>query len=182
MSALELSPTMVGQFTQRVFAIGGQYDVDPAGSSSVTNAYRTGMLATAYAFNYLSDVGSGISIMSGTKPSDVNSITSWAATSPNMLVTFGSRYSLLPGTIFSGNSVTLNSTYVAATQSGTATWFLGWTRNTENNNAFDQIVQAFIGTIGVTGSGADFEIPNTTVTAGIPYKLSNFVINFPTVW
>lgn len=86
-------------------------------------------------------------------------------------------------TSISGNIVTINTGSVPAGQSGTATWFwlthlrqYGWV--TEGDFQAHQIY----GTIGVTGSGADLEIPSVDVVQGTAYRIINLRLRFPTSW
>jgi hypothetical protein len=51
-----------------------------------------------------------------------------------------------------------------------------------SNIPADILVHQMIGTVGMTGSGADLEINNTTVVSGTVYRISNLRINFPTTF
>lgn len=66
----------------------------------------------------------------------------------------------------------------AAAASGTASWFLmcrsGTTSLTDKG--------AFMGTVGTTGSGADMEIPSTSIVSGSNYQSNGFYFNFPQNW
>lgn len=66
----------------------------------------------------------------------------------------------------------------AASASGTATWFLacraGTTTLTDKG--------ALIGTVGITGSGADLEIPSTSIVSATNYQCAGFYINFQQNW
>ena len=181
MSALQLSPEFSFYFTQRLLHI--QHSPGYQG-------YANGVFAASIPFmpafmgENVGNDSAGILIMSGTMPSDINTVTSYSAISPNILVSFGLWAALKNGgTTQVGRTVTFNSIYVNAIESGTATWFLCYSRGYSPNNPLsDTIVQGCMGTIGITASGADFEIPSTTVTTGSPYKLSNFRLTFPSSW
>ena len=71
-----------------------------------------------------------------------------------------------------------NLTNQAAAASGAATWFLccraGTTSLTNKG--------AMIGTVGLTGSGANLEIPDTNIVASTNYQSAGFYINFPQSW
>lgn len=65
-----------------------------------------------------------------------------------------------------------------ASASGVATWFM-LSRNlgTSLTN-----VGALIGTVGLSGSGADLEIPDTSIVSGANYQSAGFFVNVPTNW
>lgn len=180
MSTLEMSPVFAEQFLKRVVQIDSNFTINPVNMTPVP--YLTAMMTSYQGTNYTSE-SAAIVIMSGTMPSDINTVTSFSAISPNILISFGAATSLKAGTLTGTDTATFNSTYVSAIATGNATWFLGYSRAFQPGiDLSNTIVQAFMGTVGVTGSGSDFEIPSTTVTSGIPYKLSNFAIKFPTLW
>ena len=61
-----------------------------------------------------------------------------------------------------------------ATASGIATWFLHQWNSTNLNNC-----TAVIGSVGLPGTGADLEIPSTSIVAGQNYRCSGYYMNFP---
>ena len=62
----------------------------------------------------------------------------------------------------------------AATASGVATWFLLRRNNTTALNTSGGI----IGTVGVLGSGADLEVPNTAIVQGQNYQSAGFNLSW----
>lgn len=66
----------------------------------------------------------------------------------------------------------------AASATGTAAWFMicrsGTTSLTDKG--------AMMGSVGVTGSGADLEIPSTSIVAGTNYQSNGVYFNFPQNW
>ena len=70
-------------------------------------------------------------------------------------------------------------TSTAASASGLASWFL-LTRSTLHGGSTNLTTQAgVLGTVGLSGSGADLEIPQTTITSGQYYRSNGFYINLP---
>jgi hypothetical protein len=70
---------------------------------------------------------------------------------------------------YQGQNVWLSTYAAAATISGTATWFYGY------GNAL-----RFIGTVGLTGSGADLELDDVNIIQGKTYGISNLRFQVPT--
>ena len=62
----------------------------------------------------------------------------------------------------------------AASAAGTASWFI-----IQYSNDDLTAVGAMIGTVGNTGSGADLEVPSTSITVGPLYTSAGIYINFP---
>lgn len=178
MLTLEMSPVFANEFVKRI--VGN--DSTHRGVSN-TGAGNTPMLDGQLEEQSGGGlISSSIAIMSGVMPADINTVISRVALTPYILVNFSSWASIQPGTSYNGPSMIINTTYVPAIASGRATWFLGYTQLASGGVAIDTIGQAFMGTIGITGTGADLEIPNTTVTATVPYAITNLTFQFPTSW
>lgn len=120
-----------------------------------------------------------ISIMKGTVPTDFSTLIDYTSRSADVLVqwavtTAASRY---PSATFSTSSITntnpanINTTFVSAVASGTATWFWWITRGNGYFGASNQIFDQIIGTVGLPGTGNDLEIPSTSVTTGQLFRL-----------
>jgi PKD repeat protein len=75
------------------------------------------------------------------------------------------------------NPVVISTTYMSAIATGTATWFL-LTSSTQTGTIFQQA----IGTIGVSGSGSDLEISDTSIISGNFYRTLDIRIFFNSVW
>lgn len=131
---------------------------------------------------------SKLRIMKGTVPTDFSTLTNVnTSRSTDILIDYsyfhnGSNISSVNTT----NPVTLSSILVAASASGTATWFwyVGTSSSTGAGNAppANTPNQQFIGTVGLTGSGADLEIDNVNIVSGSSYKFTNLKIQLPTSW
>jgi hypothetical protein len=83
------------------------------------------------------------------------------------------------------NPAVISTQYVAASASGTATWFW-WivppTLGSGNRDTAATPIHQIIGTVGATGTGSDLELVSTTITAGEQYRILNLRILFPTTW
>lgn len=80
-----------------------------------------------------------------------------------------------------GNKITFTDTsYKAAAANGVASYIMIYTG--ESNRGDVRTQEAFVGTVGAVGSGADVVIGNTTITNGVPYKFSQMTLNFPLVY
>ena len=158
-------------------------------SSMVEGTYAGNLIATSGTVaSLLSGGGSaGTSILiiyKGTVPTDFTSFTDRSTRSSDVLITF----SLGVGTVSYTNLGLVNNarqflvgkalTPVAASASGTASWFLlcrgGTTTLTDKG--------ALMGTVGILGSGADYEIGNVNIVSGSNYTSAGLYLNFPTSW
>ncbi len=78
--------------------------------------------------------------------------------------------------VVSGDISTLNTEFVAATASGSATWYCLY------HDIGNTIGNFITGDIGITGSGADIEIPDTNITTGELYRILGWKLKFPSSW
>lgn len=140
-------------------------------NSSINDYYSPSGFTRSYANRY----NPSIRIMKGTPPTyeELNTVLSrtsdvlatlypQSTTNPYMWATSG------PASIY------LQSTDLAyATASGTATW-LWWTSVGDGGLGTGGVpfIQATF-TVGILGSGADFEMPTTDIVSGRGYKLIN---------
>lgn len=141
-----------------------------------------------------SNIGA-ISIMSGTIPTNVESLTIstppagtqrlWRAYAirpyntsdiPNYLPTQDNWYT---------NPTIINSIFIEATETGFASWFWIYTGQQGRDYPFytppepTAICHNIIGTIGTVGSGADMEMLNTSVVAGQFLRVINLNLQMP---
>lgn len=159
----------------------------------VANGYTGAPITTSGAFpSTISGggaAGSALLIIYKGTPENFATFTDRATRSSDVLITFslpaaaGSYTDL--GQINAGAANAARSFKVgialanqAASATGTATWFLmvraGTTSLTDKG--------AFMGTVGTTGSGADMEIPSTSIVSGSNYQSNGFYFNFPQNW
>ena len=83
--------------------------------------------------------------------------------------------------MISGDIVTINTDFVAASISGAATWFCLF--HVDHNSFTTGNIGNFItGDVGITGSGADIEIPDTNLTSGELYRILGWKLKFPSSW
>ena len=130
--------------------------------------------------SYLTTLVDRLDIYQGTIPS-WSSFTDASTRASDLLVTF----SLSPSNSFvTSNTATsyriqlaITGNEATASQSGLATWFM--LRNYSGSSNDLTIRGALIGTVGITGTGADLEIPDTSIASGTAYRCSSFYINFP---
>lgn len=74
------------------------------------------------------------------------------------------------------NTVIVNTNANTATASGTATWFC-------LTAVYGGVVYSSVtGNVGLTGSGADLEIANTSISSGTQYRVSGLILTLPTSW
>jgi len=67
----------------------------------------------------------------------------------------------------------ISTTAAAASRSGVVSWFICF----RDNGSSTPVI---IGTVGLTGSGADIELASTNIVQGTTYSISNLRISFPT--
>lgn len=164
-------------------------------SSVILNAMVEGatvgnVLSTAAAATQASLLSGGVAsttlliVYKGTIPTDFTSFTDRSTRSSDVLITF----TLGAGTISYTNAGLVNNarqyligkalTPVAATATGAASWFLlcraGTTTLTDKG--------ALMGTVGILGSGEDFEIGNVNIASGTSYTSAGLYLNFPQSW
>jgi hypothetical protein len=173
MATVELSQGLMNVVVPLLFQPGFQtggsgYD------SSTDNAYFPFFPSAPIYGNY-----SGIYIMKGTKPTSFAGLTSYSVGAADVLVGFNAN-STFGGASYTGNKFTLSTSNYAATASGTATWF--WaigTRQANPNVDTTPIIQQFIGTVGLSGSGADLTISDINIISGEVYRIASLVITVP---
>jgi hypothetical protein len=142
-------------------------------------SYDGTTLAMVQYFGYMGG-NSGIAIMKGTPPTSFSGLTTYNARSADTLLFYSCEPNWGGGATFTNSQFILTTPFVAATQSGTATWFWGLT--TSSPPGTGTIRQQMIGTVGATGSGADLEISNTNIVSGTTYQITNLKIKLPTTW
>lgn len=77
------------------------------------------------------------------------------------------------------NPIIINTRKVAATASGTATWFRLITWSTSSGVEFGtRPTHDIIGSIGKINSGADIEMETVDIVSGTQYSINNFAIQF----
>ncbi len=186
MLTLDMSPTFSRAFIHRILDM----DAGPAYGSYYIPQTTPSMVPLMGGRSSVPAIdnpilpSSGIALMSDTMPADINTVTSYSAILPNILVNYRTVANLYPVSIITSNQVTFNSLYVNAIASGTATWFLGYSVGFNNytGQLSDTIFQGFMGTVGVPNSGSDLEISSVSIVAGSSYKILDLKLVFPTSW
>ncbi len=186
MAILEFSAGLMSELPARVFYPG-------TGNSSALQ--QTGIVPTGYFFNAIFpyDFGipnnssikyqCGILIYKGTIPTDLSTLTTWTARSSDLLINFYNTTSSTFSTtiVASTNPIVVSSTLVAASASGTATWFRLLNAGPATYSG-QEVVHQIVGTVGTSGSGADLEMSTTNIVSGSNYRIQNLRISFPSTW
>lgn len=137
-----------------------------SGSNGSTNE---GQYNSSYANRY--DIP--IKLMKGIPPTQ-SELNAGFSRSSDVLVTFKPQSTTNPNMWINNGtdpSIYLQSTDLAtATASGTATWL--WWHTYGVSGGITPYIQAIF-TVGLPGSGADFEMPTTDIVSGRGYKLIN---------
>ena len=142
-----------------------------------------------------------ISLMKGAVPTNFSTLTGWSSRSADVLVSWAIRTASSTTTLGSNainnftpsastvnvNPNTIETTYAAATASGTATWVWWVTRNwgrpaSGGSTYTDVLYSQIIGTVGTIGSGNDLELPSTTITSGQLLRVVNLRLQLPSTY
>lgn len=137
-----------------------------------------------------------ICVMKGTMPANVNTITSYASMSADVLVSFPAKIGRNGTYLFDApvNAGTLTNTwvdvgtkYTNASATGTATWLWIFGRQITafSTSAFtygDAVYNSVIGSVGLAGTGSDFEMANINIITGQPYRVNNMKLTLPSVY
>lgn len=120
-------------------------------------------------------------IMKGAYPTSWADLTSTTSRSADTLMEFSNVGNVISSistlTPTSGPCI-INTPLVAATQSGTASWFWAYTLWNGTDMGF-----RWLGTsITTIGGGGDLEIETLSIVSGTNYRISNFRIDFPATW
>jgi hypothetical protein len=124
-------------------------------------------------------------VYQGTVPTSFTGLADISARASDLLITF-SIPAYGTSTLDNGNvnnvsrrvTICKVPTPVAASASGTATWFLTcavWSTDLTNK-------PVLIGTVGTAGSGADLILSTTSVVTGMQFTSLGFNLNFPYEW
>lgn len=168
--------------------------VQPANLSSSTTANSPTVGLFPFATTTSSSMFGRLALFKGAVPTDLSALypTTTGVISTNMLLLFNhlkeGSGSVSPFAKFTSNPnstdaydklvknfLTIEFPYVAASASGSATWFAIYV-----SNAANQTFHTITGSVGAIGSGADLEIPYTNIIQGAQYRLAPFSIQFPT--
>lgn len=162
-------------------------------NTAVTNASYT--LGDSTLFPIGMGIASGrvfyaqLYILSGTRPAISSLTTTTPPAGTSILATFNTGGTTHTTNSTSNGVLTVTSSYITVSASGTATWFWVAYRGviTTANSDFSSfantnVYHSIIGDIGGPGSGADLEISNVNLTAGQQIRIANLRFSFPTVF
>jgi len=155
---------------------------------SSTNNVAVAGLTIASAIGYSGTGAMGLLLlMKGTRPLPTDQITI-DARAADILVRFVSNTVPVGGdfqtTQQGPNPAIISTSYKNAEASGVATWF--WWVVAQGQSSLPSystslpLHHQIIGSVDTTG--ADLEIPNTTITVGEAYRVMNLRLQFPTSW
>lgn len=125
-----------------------------------------------------------ICLMTGEVPTSLgqapnpNPIGPTAPTTDTLVIWEGDKiFAVFPGPVVFGAGwsipiIGLSTKAGTAIRNGTVTWFYG---NSEQNDNIE-----FIGTVGLTGSGADLELDNVEIVQGKTYGIDSLRFTLPT--
>lgn len=137
------------------------------------------LMAGADSYGY---PGTRLTLMKGTVPADLSSLTSYTSRSADTLVEFVVRSAHFAPSQPTINPAVISTIYVNAAAAGTATWFWITVRPSYFQDNTNFIIHQIIGTVGLIGSGADLEMGSTNIVLGEPYRVLNLRIQFPSTW
>lgn len=179
MAKIEFSPVFATGLPSRLAGIGQS-------TYSLPSPSAIGFLNDGYLSN-----STELHLFKGTRPTKAEMISSrnlGTAGTPfrlalgnNILVRFiNSINNNTSLTLTNNNILTINTSFVAAEASGSATWFcLFHTTSGLSSGSFGNFIT---GDVGITGSGADIEIPDTNLTSGELYRILGWKLKFPSSW
>ena len=131
-----------------------------------------------------------IALMKGAVPTDFTGLTTFGSRSADILCQwiYAINTNNLSPSVPNTNPAVITSDFVAATASGTATWF--WWRTVAAANIGSQpnwsssstLYDQIIGTVGTVGSGSDLEIPSTTITSTQLLRILNLRLQLPSTY
>lgn len=163
------------------------------GGASGTGTYNSGdgqLIYTGAGTPWNNTLGGGspasvtLTVYKGVMPTNFTTFTDTASRSGDVLWTAplpqaSWQFNGLVGTAIRW-TLGLQAAQVTASASGTATWFL-LARSPSGVTSLATRA-ALMGTVGVTGSGADLEINSTDIISGVGYTCTGLYLNFPQTW
>lgn len=194
MATIELSTGWINELTTRMLGIDQRRNGTNLESTGSATAPWAGMLCGSNTPDNNPVYASAmINIMQGVVPTDFSTLPVYSSRSSDVLVSLTTPYgdSLGPDGVIQEtqyfnmvttgtNPVIINTIYKNAIASGAATWFR-WMVVTRPTFASipDTMLHQIIGTVGVSGSGADLEMDDVNVVSGQPYRISSLRVTFP---
>jgi hypothetical protein len=183
MATIELSSGWVTSMMPRIFRLA---DGSPA-TAGATGVAGAGLLHSG--FSYSGAFVGTIYLMKGVIPASATATATINARASDILVTFGSGTAGTAGDFVTSqvnvNPAVISTQYASASVAGTATWFWWVVPYTLGSGQRDQTIapaHQIIGTVGITGSGADLEMVSTNIVVGEQYRVMNIRLQFPTSW
>lgn len=189
MATIELSS--VGSESWMTYLTSQMMDLNVQRSGGNVHVGSVGLLTGTATNNPGLQASAMINIMGGSVPTSLTGLSSYADRSADVLASFTTPYGIdVPAgvqdftMVFTNiNPVIVSSNYKEASGSGTATWFR-WMVVTrpQGTQPPDTMIHQIIGTVGLSGSGADLEMDDTAIVAGNQYRISSLRLLFPSTF
>lgn len=182
MATIDLSSAFTLSMVTRMFRLS---DNNPSSNSQA--AAGVGLLHSG--LGYSGAALGTLYLMKGAIPATATTTANINARASDILVTFSSGSVNTAGDFITSqvnvNPAVISTQYVNGTAAGTASWFW-WvvppTLGSGNRDTASTPFHQIIGTVGVTGSGADLEMGSTSIVIGSPYRVLNLRVQFPSTW
>lgn len=174
MALIELSAGLMAGLPLRILRTTEQVNTSNLKTTS-------GLLIRGTGGGYGSASGS-FALMQGAVPADLSTLTAYNVRSADVLVNFSAVLNEFLPSQSTVNPAIISTVYVPALASGTATWFWWTVRPSYYLDSPNTIIHQIIGTVGLTGSGADLEMGTVALEAASLYRVLNLRILFPSTW
>lgn len=173
MAKIEFSPSFMSGLPTRIL----RYNESATGQIPAVSG-----LLPAGTDSYTSQSSGFLYLMKGVVPTNFSSLTAFNVRSTDVLCMWRVRDGSFAPSQQNVNPAVVSSTYQTATQTGTATWFWWNVRPAYDQDNQNLLIHQIIGTVGLTGSGADLEMGTTNLVAGEQYRVLNIRLQFPSSW
>ena len=184
MGFIRMSPGFIPTVTTYFLMLG------QSGSSTPAPITSRGLLCSHA--QSAGEIGGRLAIFKGTVPTDFTGLTSFNAKAADLLITYDATFwtsstgiNQFTGSQDNVNPMVITTPYVNALASGTATWFWWFTTPLSASNVWNNAIVPYnqiVGTVGITGSGADLTLPSVALVAASPYRIFNYRLQIPTEW
>lgn len=152
-------------------------------SQTVLTTNSTFVLTPIFPYDfYETDTSSGneivsyLKIYSGTVPT-LNDLSAYNSRDADALISYEIRLTdVFDTSVLNTNPIVINTDFVSATNSGTATWFRLYSYRGTN------LIHQIVGTVGLLEDSVDLKLGDTSIVSSVPYKISNFRILFPSTF
>lgn len=174
MAILELSPALSANLSHRL-------TVGTLSQTIITDSSKYPLTTLLPYDFYTSNTDSGneiisyLKIYSGDVPLTLDDVPNYDSRDEDALIEFPVRLTntFNENSVYTTNPVTINTDFVAAVATGTATWFRLYSYRDVD------LIHQIVGSVGLPESNADLEMGDITIQQSAVYKISAFRIHFP---